>query len=89
VRAIESCRQQTGSYPTNLAGLVPRFLAVVPDQPDRSSHEFSGWEFELVTNATVVTYRLRYYMGKGGVEYEPPNWIGNDEGHRKVVLSNE
>lgn len=40
-------------------------------------------------NGSVVSYSLRYYMGKGGIEYEPPDWIGNDEGHKTVVLSNK
>ena len=89
VRAIEQYRVQTGRYPASLAALVPDFLSLVPQVPDRAQHQFSGWDYQTETNAGVVTYSLRYYLGRGGVEYRPPHWIGNDEGHRKILLSNE
>src|SRR5437773_11697957 len=79
VGAIDQYRKQTGSYPAALSDLVPKYLAAAPDVPDRSKNKFTGWDYSPVTNGSVVSYSLRYYMGKGGVEYEPPNWIGNDE----------
>ena len=88
VRAIEDYQKKAGNYPTSLADLTPKYLPTVPDLRDDSKHKFTGWDYRLVTNGTVVAYRLRYYLGKGGVEYEPPDWIGNDEGRRRVVLSN-
>lgn len=75
-------------YPTSLSDLAPKYLTNVPEMPDRSQRKFTGWEYRLVTNRMAVTYTLRYYMGLGGVEYEPPDWFGNDEGSRTVVLSN-
>lgn len=89
VRAIEAYRAQTGTYPTSLTNLVPRFLAKTPDMPDRLNRKFSGWDYCPVTNSLGSSYTLRYYMGKGGVEYTPPNWVGNDEGTRTVILKNE
>lgn len=89
VRAIQQFRKQTGSYPLSLSELAPKYLPKVPDLPDESQHKFSGWEYEVVTNGASVSYRLRAYMGKGGVEYHVPNWIGNDEGHQTVVLRDE
>ena len=89
VRAIEDYRKQTGSYPPSLAALTPKYLATVPDIPDESQHKFTGWDYRIVTNGTAISFSLRYYMGRGGVEYQPPNWIGNDEGHTTVVLSNQ
>jgi hypothetical protein len=89
VRAIEEYRKQTGSYPALLADLTPKYLPAVPELPDESRHKFQGWDYSTVTNGLIVSYGLRYYMGRGGVEYEPPRWIGNDEGHRTVIFSNE
>ena len=89
VRAIESFRRQTGSLPASLAELAPKYLPTVPIVSDNSKPNLRGWEYRLVTNGVVVSYNLRYYLGRGGVEYEPPNWMGNDEGNRKVILSNE
>ena len=89
VRAIEDFRRQTGSYPASLADLLPKYLPTIPETPDKSQHKFNGWEYCKITNDVTITYTLRYYMGKGGVEYEPPVWFGNDEGHRTVLLRNE
>jgi hypothetical protein len=89
VRALEQFHKQTGSYPTSLADLAPKYLPSVPDRPDESQNKFSGWDYQIVTNGMAVSYRLRYFMGRGGIEYEPPNWIGNDEGQRTVILSNK
>ena len=72
-----------------LSDLVPKYLATVPDVPDRSKGKFTGWDYSPETNGLVVSYSLRYYMGKGGVEYEPPNWVGNDEGNKTIILSNK
>jgi hypothetical protein len=89
VRAIEECRKQTGVYPNSLADLAPKYLPTVPDLPDESNNKFSGWDYRAVTNGMVVSYSLTYFMGRGGVEYAPPKWIGNNEGHRTIILSNE
>ena len=89
VRAIEEFRRQTGSYPSSLDDLAPKFLPTVPDIPDKMKGKFGGWDYSMETNSATISYSLRYYMGRGGVEYRPPHWIGNNEGSRKIVLSNE
>jgi hypothetical protein len=89
VRAIEDFRAQTGGYPASLADLVPKYLPTIPELPDKTQHKFRGWDYQTETNGVVVTYSLRYYMGRGGVEYRPPHWVGNNEGSRKIILSNE
>ena len=86
VQAIERCRHDTGQYPQSLASLVPTYLKQAPDIVDRESSKYTGWDYRTITNETEVTYTLRYCMGRGGVEYEPPNWYGNDEGRRKIIL---
>ena len=88
VRAIEDDHNQMGSYPASLADLTLKYLTTAPDIPDKRQHKFIGWDYCIITNRAAVSYSLRYCMGKGGVEYEPPDWFGNDEGNRKVVLSN-
>lgn len=88
VRAIDNYHRQRGNYPASLADLVPKYLAAAPDIPDESKHKFRGWDYSIVTNGTAISYSLRYYMGHGGIEYKPPELIGDDEGHRTVVLSN-
>lgn len=85
VRAIEEYRKQTGTYPVSLADLSPMYLSAIPDLPDESKHKFTGWDYRVVTNGSVASFSLRNYMGKGGVEYEPPRWIGVDEGRRTVI----
>jgi hypothetical protein len=89
VKAIEAFRKETGTYPASLTELVPKYMSAVPDMPDKANHKWRGWDFRTETNGTSVTYGLRYYMGRGGVEYEPPVWMGNDEGHRTVLLRND
>jgi hypothetical protein len=89
VRAIEDFRKQTGSFPPSLTDLAPKYLATLPDIQQEEHYKRGSWEYRVVTNGEAVSYSLRSYMGSGGVEYQPPNWIGNDEGHRTVVLSNE
>jgi hypothetical protein len=89
VRAIEEFKVRTGNYPTSLSALVPSYLPVMPDTPDIPNHKFGGWEYQTETNGGQVSYSLRCDMGRGGVEYEPPNWIGNDEGHKVVILRNK
>jgi hypothetical protein len=89
VRAIEEYREQTGNYPASLTNLVPNYLSAVPGTADLSSYKLAGWIYRTVTNGSLVSYNLRYYMGRGKVEYEPPNWIGNDESYRTVILSHE
>jgi hypothetical protein len=80
VQCIEQYRMKTGHYPPSLADLAPKHSS--------AQELFTGWEYQTVTNGAVVSYTFRYYMGRGGVEYEPPNWIGNDEGHRSILLRN-
>jgi hypothetical protein len=89
VRAIEQYKKDSGTYPASLADLAPKYLPVVPDLPDESKSKFEGWDYRTETNGVLVSYSLRYYMGRGGVEYEPPTWSGNDEGHRTVLFKNE
>ncbi|MEO8428603.1 MAG: hypothetical protein ABI651_15995 [Verrucomicrobiota bacterium] len=89
VRAIDDYRTQTGSYPASFAALAPKHVSTVPDLPDEANHKFQGWDYRTVTNGVVVSYSLRYYMGRGGVDYDPPKWIGNDEGHKTVILTNQ
>jgi len=89
VRAVEDYRKQTGSYPTSLVELAPRYLATLPEIQQEGHYKRGSWEYHLVTNGAAVTYSLRAYMGRGGVEYQSPHWIGNDEGHRTILLSNE
>jgi hypothetical protein len=88
VRAIEAYHKETGHYPSSLADLVPKDLPVTPDIPDESTRKDEGWDYRLINDGAVTSYSLRYYMGRGGVEYEAPNWFGNDEGNRTIVLSN-
>jgi hypothetical protein len=73
VRAIEDYHKRTGSYPRSL---------------DELPEKFSGWDYRTVSNGLASSYRLRFNMGKDSIEYEPPDWIGNEEGRRTVVLSN-
>jgi type II secretory pathway pseudopilin PulG len=89
VQAIDEYRKQTGNYPALLADLAPKYLPIAPDLPDEPNHKFTGWDYRVVTNQTAVSYSLKYYLGRGGIEYEPPNWIGNNEGTRTVILSNK
>lgn len=86
VRAIEQFRTDTGHYPAALPELAPKYLPEVASEPGDLKHKFSGWEYYTVTNGATVSYNLYYFMGKGGVYYLPPNWVGDDEGHQ-IVLS--
>lgn len=88
VQAIGQFKGDTGAYPVSLTNLCPRYLSEMPDMPNVKSNKFEGWEYRTTTNASEITFTLRYYMGRGGIEYEPPNWYGNDEGHRSVILRN-
>jgi hypothetical protein len=89
VRAIEDFRKQTGSYPASLVDLAPKYLPTVPEMPDKSRNKFGGWDYRSKTNGLGVYFSLRYYMGRGGVEYRPPYWIGHDEGNQTLILRNE
>ena len=89
VQAIETFRKQTGNYPASLAELAPKYLPAMPDIQQDEHYKYGSWEYRVVTNGGVVSYSLRSYMGRGGIEYEPPNWIGNDEGSTTIVLRNE
>lgn len=88
VRAIEQYHGNMGHLPPSITNLVPKYLTQMPDTSNRQTHKYEGWEYAVATNGSEVTYTLRYYMGRGGVEYIHPNWYGNDEGHRKVILKN-
>jgi hypothetical protein len=81
--------KQIGSYPTSLTNLKPKYLATLPEVADREHDKITGWDYQTITKSATISYSLRYYMGRGGVEYEPPEWIGNDEGHRTVILKNK
>lgn len=89
VEAIEKFQTDTGHYPGALADLAPRYLPTQPEVPDREQHRFRGWDYELRTNDQGASFSLRYYLGRGGVEYEAPNWIGNNEGSREVVIKGQ
>lgn len=88
IQAIESYQKENGRLPSSLNELSPKFIAPITDLPNSAAHKFNGWDYSLVTNDTRVSYNLKYYMGKGGVAYEPPNWIGNDEGTKTTLFSN-
>lgn len=88
VHAVDQFRAATGAYPPCLSNLYPKYLTAIPDIPNVESNKFEGWEYRTMTNGSETSFTLRYYMGRGGVEYEPPNWYGNDEGHRSVILRN-
>ena len=88
VRAIEAFRRDTGHYPTSLHELVPKYFPgfpSIPSDPRARGSDSDGWEY--YTRGTD-SYSLYYFMGKGGVEYDPPNWIGDDDGNRKVLSLN-
>lgn len=89
VHAIEEFRKDTGKYPLSLADLVPKYLPKDPDLSDAPNRKYHGWEYQAILDGKAASYSLRYYMGRGGVEYEPPHWIGNDEGRRSVLLTIE
>jgi len=86
VQAIKEYHTQTGDYPSALVALVPKYLPVAPDIADRQHDKFSGWEYWMTTNGTTVSYTLIQYMGRGTVEYEPPNWIGEWGDGIKIML---
>lgn len=86
VRAIEDFRKDTGNYPTSLADLVPKYLPALPEMADLARHKYDGWNYERVTNGGRISCRLSYYMGRGGVVYEPPVWYGIDEGRKRVLF---
>lgn len=89
VRSLENFRRQNGAYPKSLADLAPNYLPEVSKLHGGSHFEFSGWDYLPVTNGAAGSYSLRFHLGKGGVEYEPPRWFGNDEGLRTVILSHD
>jgi hypothetical protein len=90
VQAIEQYHTQTGDYPARLAALAPKYLPTVPDMADRTHGKFSGWEYWTTTNGVMVSYTLIQYMGRGTVEYELPNWIGEwGDGYKIVLIRNK
>lgn len=89
VRAIEQFKKHTGGYPGSLAILSPEYLPTPPETPNEADPKSKGWDYYLVTNGSMTTFRLSYYMGKGGVYYQPPRWVGNDEGHESILTIDE
>jgi hypothetical protein len=89
VKAIETYHQQTGYFPPSLADLSPKYLPQAVEVPDRANHKYEGWDYTLATKGSIVTYELKYYLGRGGVIYKPPNWVGNDEGSMTLILTNQ
>ena len=85
VRANEQYRNEVGQPPVAITNLVPKYLSRMPDVTDPQSQRSDGWDYVTKTNGT---YTLRYYMGRGGVEYAPPDWYGNEEGIIEVILTN-
>ena len=88
VRAIEQYQTDVGQLPPSITNLVPKYLPRVPDLADFQANKLKGWNYTTETKGSNTTYTLTYYMGRGGVVYVPPNWYGNDEGHRTVILRN-
>jgi hypothetical protein len=89
VKAIELFRIQSGRCPETLSELVPQYLPIEPSVFNRKHYQSGSWEYKTFTNENAVSYKLRCYMGRGGVEYVPPNWIGIDEGHSKILFQNK
>ncbi len=88
IKAINQFKNDTGQLPSSLTNLYPKYLPRLPDLPDKQARKLSGWEYFPVTNGPETTFVLRFYMGRGGVEYMPTNWFGNTEGQRKVLKLN-
>jgi hypothetical protein len=88
VRAIEQFHKDTGSYPASVAELAPKYLsAEVATNVVNFPHPFRRWGYYTFANGEAVSYSLTYFMGKGGVDYTPPNWTGDNDGHRMVIDS--
>jgi len=85
VQAIKQFRKDIGRYPKSLPELAPRYLPEVASAPNDLRHKFNRWGYWLDTNDGVVSYHLFYYMGKADVEYDPPNWTANDDGHEMIL----
>ncbi|MBI5684284.1 MAG: hypothetical protein HZC54_04330 [Verrucomicrobia bacterium] len=89
VTAIEEYHKQTGSYPAALVDLVPKYLPVLSEMTNTWNGRVVQWEYYPAPNAYgVAPYILRFCMGHGGIEYRPPDWIGNDEGTITTLISN-
>ena len=86
VHAIEQFRRQEGRYPKTLAELVPEYLPAEPNILNKDHGQYAAWEYSVITNGNNISFKLRCYMGRGGIEYDPPNWIGDNEGHKEVLL---
>ena len=82
VTAIESFIHDAGRPPDSLRELVPQYLPSLPPLQDYSNRVFFAWDYSVVSNRSGVSYTLGHFMGKGGVRFEPPYWVGNDEGRR-------
>jgi hypothetical protein len=85
VRGIEQFRKDTGQYPASLAELVPKYLAEDAIKPERSRYYIKNWEYWTSANNGTVSYGLYCYMGKADVEYNPPNWVANDDGNFRTL----
>jgi type II secretory pathway pseudopilin PulG len=81
VQAIEDYRKKTGNYPASLADLDLKPLPTTVNGPGR-------WEYMRVTNWSGISFSLDYFMGKGGVQYLPPMWYADDDGHETIILTN-
>jgi len=89
VGAIEAYKRQSGSYPASLDELAPIHRPTIPGLRTSAGSQFEGWQYQIVTNRVTVSYRLSFYLGRGGIEYQTPNWVGNDEGRLSVIMRNE
>jgi hypothetical protein len=86
VRAIEKFRKDTGAYPASFTDLTPKYLPASPsDIIAKPQYYYRDWEYYTITNGTTVSYHLYYFMGKGGVDYTPPVWRGDNDGHKRVI----
>jgi hypothetical protein len=87
VTAIEQYCAAHGTYPESLSPLRPQYLP--QSSKGRASYDKHDWEYRVVKDGERTTYTLRLYMGRGGLEYEPPHWYANEEGTRTAILSNK
>jgi hypothetical protein len=85
VRGIEEFRKDTGQYPASLDELVPKYLPAVAIRPVAMPYHMKVWSYWTSTNDGTVSYGLYCYMGKADVEYNPPNWVANDDGNYRTL----
>ncbi len=85
VRAIEQFRRDTGAYPVSLTELAPKYISALPPNIANAPFKYGHWGYFTFTNGIAVSYSLTYFMGKGGIDYTPPYWTGDNDGHRRVI----